>query len=364
MLSNVEDVAFDRADNLYVLDRGNQRVLVFDRSGRFVRQLGKKGDGPGEFQLPRSMAVMSDGSIGVLDVIHRNISIFAADGTFRRTVPWEPEWGLPFGNIEAHPAGGVIGVLRPAMNLETVRAGNSTSRAQTFARIPLSRGGEIERLFDIPDAGTVQERSSAPAGQRQQVRMRVAGPPEFSARTLWGVLPDGGTALSHTSLYTLKIQDPSGKTVRFLQRPVPVRRTTENDRVRARQRMRERMKSGEGMISVTIGGGGGRAAPRAPAISDEQIEERVQQLEFADTIRTIQTVVVSPSGKLWIERTAADPFANGPIDIVTPQGEYIGTLRGQNIPLAISANGRAAYLERDDEGVERIVLRQLPRGWY
>src|SRR5687768_13633048 len=47
MFANVAGVAFDADDNLYVLDGGNARILVFGPDGRFVQQIGKKGGGPG-----------------------------------------------------------------------------------------------------------------------------------------------------------------------------------------------------------------------------------------------------------------------------------------------------------------------------
>ncbi|HKP75676.1 MAG TPA: hypothetical protein VJT67_09050, partial [Longimicrobiaceae bacterium] len=148
-----------------------------------------------------------------------------------------------------------------------------------------------------------------------------------------------------------------------LQRPVPVRRPTERDRERARQRVRERMRSGRGMIVVMRGGpGGGGSAP--PPISREQIEQRVRELQFADTMRTIQGMIVTPSGKIWVERTPPDVGDPGPIDLLTADGRYLGTLRGTQLPAAISATGRAAYFLRDENEVERVVVRQLPAGWY
>ncbi|HEX9935918.1 MAG TPA: 6-bladed beta-propeller, partial [Longimicrobium sp.] len=95
MLSNADQAVFDRDDNLYVLDRGNARVLMFDRAGRFVRQLGRKGGGPGELEVPLSVAVLAGGWVAVLDLAHQNVSLFGADGRFVRTVPWNREWGMP-----------------------------------------------------------------------------------------------------------------------------------------------------------------------------------------------------------------------------------------------------------------------------
>jgi hypothetical protein len=75
-------------------------------------------------------------------------------------------------------------------------------------------------------------------------------------------------------------------------------------------------------------------------------------------------MIVTPSGKLWVERTPPTIGDAGPIDILTPDGRYLGTMRGLQLPAAVSATGRAAYLVRDENEVERVVVRQLPAGWY
>ena len=50
-----------------VCDSGNHRVQMFELSGKFVKMFGKYGSGIGEFNLPVSTAVLSDGRIVVTD---------------------------------------------------------------------------------------------------------------------------------------------------------------------------------------------------------------------------------------------------------------------------------------------------------
>ncbi|HEX2202495.1 MAG TPA: 6-bladed beta-propeller, partial [Longimicrobium sp.] len=346
MLSNAEQVAFDRADNLYVLDRGNGRVLVFDPRGRFVRQIGKKGQGPGEFEVPVALSVLPDGALAVLDLAHQNVSVFAADGALRRTYPWRQEWGMPGRQLAAHPDGGLVALLRPMLRFDRGRAVQTGT--QSFNRLTLGAGeAETAKMFDIPDFARVQgSRTTAPGGgQSEQIRMM--GPPEFSALTLWGVLGDGNLVLSNGSNYNVRIMDAAGTTTRYLVRPVPVRRTTERDRERARARRREMLQSGRGAIVITRGGGGpGGPAPRNP-FDAAAIERQLAQMEFSDTIRAVQGLLVTPTGKIWVERTPALVGDPGPIDLLTAQGQYLGTITGQRLPAAVSASGRAAYLERD-----------------
>ena len=48
VFAEIHDLAVDAAGRIYVLDPGWQDVRLFDRDGRFIRQLAPEGDGPGE----------------------------------------------------------------------------------------------------------------------------------------------------------------------------------------------------------------------------------------------------------------------------------------------------------------------------
>jgi DNA-binding beta-propeller fold protein YncE len=79
------DVAFARNGDFYVSDGyGNSRVVKFDRSGRFLFAWGKKGSGPGEFNLPHQVRLDSKGDVYVADRENKRIQVFTPDGKFVR----------------------------------------------------------------------------------------------------------------------------------------------------------------------------------------------------------------------------------------------------------------------------------------
>ena len=92
--ARVAQVAFDPAGNLYVLDQGRGRVVVFDRQGAFVRQFGRPGRGPGEFLAPMQLVVAPDGAVIVSDLGRRAYSVFGPDGTYRTSVPFATRTGV------------------------------------------------------------------------------------------------------------------------------------------------------------------------------------------------------------------------------------------------------------------------------
>jgi DNA-binding beta-propeller fold protein YncE len=58
------------------------RVLKFDKDGKFVKQWGKKGAGPGEFDIPHSVVVDAKGLVYIADRNNKRLQVFDAEGTF------------------------------------------------------------------------------------------------------------------------------------------------------------------------------------------------------------------------------------------------------------------------------------------
>lgn len=62
----------------------------------------------------------------------------------------------------------------------------------------------------------------------------------------------------------------------------------------------------------------------------------------------------------------SDPVdrAQPPIDVVTVEGRYLGTISGQSLPSALGPERLAAYVETDELDVQRITVRRLPASWF
>jgi DNA-binding beta-propeller fold protein YncE len=64
------------------LGTGNARIMKFDKNGKFLKTWGKKGIGPGEFDVVHTLALDSRGRLFVGDRQNNRIQIFDADGKF------------------------------------------------------------------------------------------------------------------------------------------------------------------------------------------------------------------------------------------------------------------------------------------
>jgi sugar lactone lactonase YvrE len=62
--------------------RGNARVIKFTKDGKFIKQWGGHGSGPGQFEMPHALAFDSKGRLFVADRGNNRIQIFDQDGRF------------------------------------------------------------------------------------------------------------------------------------------------------------------------------------------------------------------------------------------------------------------------------------------
>ena len=82
-----DDVAIAPNGDIFVSDghtpgMGNARVMKFSKDGKFIKQWGKHGSGPGEFEVPHALAFDSRGRLFVGDRANNRIQIFDQDGNF------------------------------------------------------------------------------------------------------------------------------------------------------------------------------------------------------------------------------------------------------------------------------------------
>ena len=97
LLNEPTDLAIGPTGDIFVVQghgRADPRVLRFDKRGTFMKSWGGKGTGPGQFDIAHSIVVDSKGLVYVADRQNRRVQIFDGDGKFIK------EWkyaGLPCG---------------------------------------------------------------------------------------------------------------------------------------------------------------------------------------------------------------------------------------------------------------------------
>lgn len=385
MFGYVHEVAFDANGNLYVFDAltsggalpdgrsfstpsiEDTRVLVFDASGRFVREFGSRGEGPGEFNRPTGFAVMRDGTTVVNDLGHRAYQLFDANGEFvrmvragvdSRTMLGDPRGGGVFKgdfngttSISISSQGGPPPpppTSRPVVRMDL---GGEDVRVDTVVQGWLpprnDEGIDLSDMLELPD--DVSDDIAAQL-RRALAGRSLADGPVFEPPFLVGVLPDGSVVHSDSSAYALQVTPPDGDEVdRVIRRPLRPRPVTES----VRREYRRNSRNVSGIVQFSVAG--------ANASTSSQIE--MPEQEFYPEFSVLRGLSTTWEGRIWVSRRGEEWIEPGPIDVVTADGDYVGTFAADatTIPDAFGPDGMAAFIVRDVEfGVVSVVVRRLP----
>lgn len=93
-LDKPTDMAITPAGDVFVSDGyGNARIVHFDKNGKFVKTWGELGHGPGQFSIPHAIAVDSKGRLYVADRNNVRVQVFDQSGKLLDewrdvVVPW------------------------------------------------------------------------------------------------------------------------------------------------------------------------------------------------------------------------------------------------------------------------------------
>jgi DNA-binding beta-propeller fold protein YncE len=103
MFRQVTDVAWDAAGNSYISDGYiNSRIAKVDKDGNWLKSWGEPGDQPGQLNTPHSIALDAQGNVYVADRGNRRIQVFDGDGKLLRQitidVPVDPNARPAIGN--------------------------------------------------------------------------------------------------------------------------------------------------------------------------------------------------------------------------------------------------------------------------
>jgi DNA-binding beta-propeller fold protein YncE len=99
-LNQPSDVAIAANGDIYVADghggTSNDRIVKFSKDGKFIKAWGKHGKAAGEFDTPHGIALDADGHVYVADRVNNRVQVFDADGKLLHE--WK-QFGRPSGVV-------------------------------------------------------------------------------------------------------------------------------------------------------------------------------------------------------------------------------------------------------------------------
>lgn len=332
---SIGGMAFDPAGNLYLMDDQASQIVMVDPQGAFVRTIGQAGEGPGEFGGgPGAVAVGHDGRLVTFEIMRGGFQVFGPDGAFERSIRIGGTGIVVVASLQAHSDGGFL-----ANREVNDRLGSGASST------PTTRAVEHFLLGDSDATRDTLAMAWRPEGD-------LALAPNLYAAAL-----PGGVAFSDSSAYAVKVVDLDGTVQRVLTRPLRPARMT--DRIRDAERALQ--------LGVLDGmeDGAGRTGGERAALADRMAQfmrTRVEEMKFYREFPVVRGLKTSWDGAIWVHRYGALPGEDGPIDVLTADGRYVGTFSAGDMamPDAFGPAGLAAFTEEDEFEVPVVVVRRLP----
>jgi len=195
--------------------------------------------------------------------------------------------------------------------------------------------------------------------------MRSGSFAEVTSGGLWGfvppllfdALPGGGVAFSDSSAYAIKVTGPSGEVLRILRRPIVPQPVTDQFKQAEMDRQLAELSPGRDP--------GGSVSPTARVMLEGFRSSQVQAIEemqFLAEVPVLYALRTTWEGNLWVQRRGEEPDVDlGPIDVLTVDGRYLGTLDGQiRMPDEFGPDGLVVFIEKDEYDVPVIEVKRLP----
>ncbi|WP_419164176.1 hypothetical protein [Candidatus Palauibacter sp.] len=174
----------------------------------------------------------------------------------------------------------------------------------------------------------------------------------------------GEVAFSDSSTYAIKLTNPTGAIEHILRRPIRPLAVTEEMRHAARERRLEAQRNRQ-FTSIT----GGEPPPQVQTLVSRLRTAQtaaVENMQFFTEVPVIAAVRSTWDGALWVERsTEPGREEPGPIDVLTPDGRYVGTLTPgaaalPDMPDAFGPDGLVAFIDTDEFDVPVVTVRRIP----
>lgn len=301
--SEVRDLAVDEEQNIYVLDFKEPFIRVFDKFGKRLLTIGKRGQGPGEIQGPTSLCVTSRGELLVNDRGNRFLHIYTMEGTHRRSISLA-RWPM---------------FSRPAVddqdNIIARCAVTSPGRGWIFVLKKFDPG--LQELFDI-------------FAYLMDVTPNVYD--IFPPDCFWKVRSDGRIVWGYADKYELRILDGDGRVIRRIIRDyVPVGITGEEKNA---------------WVQFAFGDTG---VPASVKLNWPRYHNAFQFLSLDDKDRMfIQTYEKTTNGK--------GTFC----DIFDPGGKFMAKIALKGTPRVVK-NNKIYTIEEDEQGYQ--VVKRYKISW-
>ncbi len=319
--------------SVVVADGGSAEVRAFDAQGDFLWAAGGRGEGPGEFQTLRWIALLPGDSIMAYDFRSRRVTILGPDGQLVRTyTPDTAEDALAASPVTLLEGGRVLAAAGVRFS-----GGEGPAREVTWPEtsyfVTDLEGARLDSLMTVPSVEMLV--------LRDEGSIAVA-PPPIARRGFVGAR--GNHIVSGQSqAIDLAVRDATGALVRRVRLGVEGDVPVDGDLERAIE---------------------GRLGPDA---DPEQLRAQLRTLAdvpLPDRYPVVEEAIVERDGTIWL-RIWRPPWSNDGASgwrVFDPSGAYLGDVKVPAGFRIFSVEGdRLLGVYSDDLGVERVRMYDIVR---
>jgi hypothetical protein len=307
----VTDLAVGPDGNIYLLDAQMMDIKVFSPAGKLLRTIGRRGEGPGEFQGAQQIVFRPDGTVGVAQVFPGKLVGLKTDGTPAKD--FEPGKGDPtkggfFVLINAFSGGGNLILSGIDMNFDQA---TMTQKRHYFVRSYAPDGTQKTEFLNADRTWVFNDSFKFTEADNDFVWRRLG-------------VDDKGRVVAAPAPYeyALNVYSPDGRLERVIERPYE---TWTRD-ARVKQRYQSIMESQA------------RQFPNRPTPAIETQEPDIQDVRCA------------ADGSIWVltSRAVYTPEAGvlAAWDVFSPTGEYVKQVKAYG-----PGNPAADWLFMTDNGL-------------
>ncbi len=300
--SQVSAFVVDNEGTILALDFKDQKIKVFDRAGKYLRSIGKPGQGPGELGMASGIQITADNTLVIEDATNRRLAQFKPTGEFIKNISTSNKLGL-------------VGILLDGQgNILGREMGLTEGNAKMFFEIkkfdpdlkPLFTLDKIEFPVPIPGSG---------------VKMNI-----LDLISVYQFGPGGNIYYGRNANYDIKIFSPEGKPLRTIQKEYDPVKVTQKDI----DEMLERIPNVAGGANIK------------------------DMFSFPDFFPPFQNFLLDDQGRMYV-RTYTKGKVKGEymIDVFDPEGRFIAQFITK-ADLRLFKAGKAYGIEETEDGYQTI----------
>jgi hypothetical protein len=313
MFSRPRDIDADSQGNIYVLDSREFTVKKYDSQGKHVKNIGRAGQGPGEFEYPRCLCISEPGNIYVADLFERKIEVFNLEGEFQRAID--------------------------AKNLDEISVTRDEELIIGASYPEKGKKDEIQYFYKVGTYNQQENEISDFYSQKQMRTARISDGTftfEYPVFVRWDINSQNHIVIATANKYEWNVFTPEGGLLfkfNLDRKPIPVK-----DEVKRKiSEILKRIRSGLG-------------------IDNPEIRKIVEYYPVFNCIS------IDEKDRIWVERYEPfwrdKPRTETSYDVFSSDGKFLfSTKLNKNVyPQLVFKNGYIYTLSRDESGYA-IALR-------